>query len=120
MLVLIYSKVSLAMSPRSDKRTCTKLSLRCLIALLGILVLTVSLAGRTFDTHLTTRTGITSQSEKAKIQHRDKSGSQWAPALDHAEPFYVAVCSEAVEPEQEPLLSAHVDDCLYNRPPPLS
>ncbi len=94
--------------------------LRCLVALLGILVLTVSLAGRTFDTDLHRQTTVTSQGEKERIQHRDKSGSQWAPALDRMEPFYVAVCSEAVEPEQEPLLSPHVDDCLYNRPPPLS
>ena len=93
---------------------------RCLVALLGILVLTVSLAGRTFDTNLHRQTTVTSQSEKERVQHRDKSGSQWAPALDRVEPFYVAVCSEAVEPEQEPLLAALVHECLYNRPPPLS
>src|SRR5215470_8592923 len=98
----------------------TRPFLRCLVALVGILVLTVSLAGRTFDTHFTTRTTISSESEKAKIQHRDKSSSQWTPVPDVAEAFYVAVCCDAVEPEQEPLLSPHVDDCLYNRPPPLS
>jgi hypothetical protein len=95
-------------------------SLRCLVALLGILILTVSLAGRTFDLKVHNQTSVVSQPQKAKIQHRDKSGSQWAPALDRLEPFYVAVCSDEVEPEQEPLLSPHVDDCLYNRPPPLA
>lgn len=95
-------------------------SLRCLVALLAILTLTVSLAGRTFDTNLQTHASICSQAEKAKIQHRDKCGSQWTPVLDRIEHFYVAVCSQAVEPAQEPLLSSHVDDCLYNRPPPLS
>jgi hypothetical protein len=95
-------------------------SLRCLVAFLAILALTVSLAGRTFDTNLQTRASISSQAEKAKLQHRDKSGSQWTPVLDRNEPFYVMLYSEAVEPEQEPLLSPHVDDCLYNRPPPLS
>ena len=95
-------------------------SLRCLVAFLAIFTLTVSLAGRTFDTNLQTRATISSQAEKAKLQHRDKSGSQWTPVLDRTEPFYLSVCSQAVEPEQEPLLSPHVDDCLYNRPPPLS
>jgi hypothetical protein len=108
------------MSARSHPRVFTMPFLRCLIASLGIFVLTVSLAGRTFDTHLTTRTTISSEPEKAKIQHRDKSGSQWAPALEFANAFYVAVCSDAVEAEQEPLLSRHVADCLYNRPPPRS
>lgn len=95
-------------------------SWRCLVVLLAILSLTISLAGRTFDTNLQTHAAVSSQAEKAKIQHRDKSGSQWTPVLDRIEPFYVVVCSQAVEPEQEPLLSPHVDDCLYNRPPPLS
>ena len=93
---------------------------RGLVVLLAILSLTISLAGRTFDTNLQTHAAVSSQAEKAKIQHRDKSGSQWTPVLDRIEPFYLVVCSQAVEPEQEPLLSPHVDDCLYNRPPPLS
>ena len=94
--------------------------MRCLVAFLAILTLTVSLAARTFDTNLQTHASISSQAEKAKIQHRDKSGSQWTPVLDRIEPFYLAVSAQPVEPEQEPLLSPHVDDCLYNRPPPLS
>jgi hypothetical protein len=95
-------------------------SWRCLVVSLAIATLTISLAARTFDTNLQTHATVSSQAEKAKIQHRDKSGSQWTPVLDRIQPFYVAVCSQAVEPEQEPLLSPHVDDCLYNRPPPLS
>ena len=110
----------MGMSFRSPITTPTKKFLRCLVALLGILVLTVSLAGRTFNTNLHRQAAVTSKSEKERVQHRDKNGSQWAPALKRVERFYVAVCSEVVEPEQEPLLSAHVDDCLYNRPPPLS
>src|ERR1700745_24057 len=98
----------MGMSFRSSRRPPARRLLRCLVALLGILVLTVSLAGRTFDTHLHRQTTVTSQGEKERVQHRDKSESQWAPALDRVEPFYVAICSEAVEPEQEPLLSPHV------------
>jgi hypothetical protein len=110
------------MSPSSLRRPATreKSFLRCLVALLGILILTVSLSARTFDLNLHSQTSVASQTQKDRIQHRDKSGSQWAPALDCLEPFYVAVCSEAVEPAAEPLLSPHVDDCLYNRPPPLA
>src|ERR1700745_4071637 len=93
---------------------------QCLVVTLAILSLTISLAGRTFDTNLQTHATISSQAEKAKLQHRDKSGSQWTPVLNRMEPFYVALFSVPVKPEQEPLLSPHVDDCLYNRPPPLS
>src|ERR1700758_5296076 len=93
---------------------------QCLVVTLAILSLTISLAGRTFDTNLQAHASISSQAEKAKLQHRDKSGSQWTPVLNRTEPSYLSVCSEAVEPEKEPLLAPHVDDCLYNRPPPLS
>ncbi len=106
-------------SPRRPAKW-ARSSLRCLLALLGIFILTASLTARTCDLNLHSQTSVVSQTEKARIQHRDNSGSQWAPALDCLEPFFVAVCSEAVEPEQEPLLSPHVDDCLYNRPPPLA
>jgi hypothetical protein len=118
--VLIYEGLSMGMSFRSPITTPTKRFWRCLVALLGILVLTVSLAGRTFNTNLHRQAAVTSESEKERVQHRDRGGLQWTPALKRVERFYVAVCSQVVEPEQEPLLSAHVDDCLYNRPPPLS
>jgi hypothetical protein len=109
----------MGMSFLSPTPAATRKFLRSLVALLGILVLTVSLAGRTFSTSLHRQTTVTSQGEKERVQNRDKNGLKWAPALNRAEPFYVPVCSHAVEPEQEPLLSPHVDDCLYNRPPPL-
>ena len=108
------------LAPRNRFAKTAVSSGRCLVVSLAIVTLTISLAGRTFDTNLQTHATVSSQAEKAKIQHRDKSGSQWTPVLDRIELFYVAVCSQAVEPEQEPLLSAHVDDCLYNRPPPRS
>jgi hypothetical protein len=114
-------RLRMAMPQGAQRRSrWERLSLRGLVAFLTIFILTVSLAGRTFDPNLHSRTSVASQTDKAKIQHRHKSGSQWAPALDLLKPFYVAVCSQAVDPEQEPLFSPHVDDCLYNRPPPLS
>jgi hypothetical protein len=44
----------------------------------------------------------------------------WAPVLANAEPFYLSVSLERVAPAKTPVLSDEVDDCLYNRPPPLS
>ena len=118
--MLIYYGLAMFLVPQNRPAKRQMTSLRCLVAFLAMLTLTVSLAGRTFDTNLQTHTSVSSQAEKAKIQHRDKSGSQWTPVLDRIEPFYAVVCSQAVEPEEEPLLSPHVDDCLYNRPPPRS
>ena len=104
----------------SQSRSTQASACRCLVALLGILVLALSLVGRTFETHLHNRTTVTSQNQKERVQHRDTTVSQWTPALDRVEPFYVVVCSEAVEPHDVPLPSVQVDDCLYNRPPPLA
>ncbi len=110
------------MAPKSPRRPAQqeRSVLRGLTVLVGIFILTASLTARTVDLNLQSQTSVASQTQKAKIQHRDQTGSQWTPALNRLKPFYVEVSSEAVEPEQEPLLSAHVDDCLYNRPPPLA
>jgi hypothetical protein len=118
--MLICYRVAMFLVPKNRYAKREVSFWHCLVVSLAILSLTISLAGRTFDTNLQTHAAASSQAEKAKLQHRDKSGSQWTPVLNRMEPFYVAVCSDAVEPEQEPLLSPHVDDCLYNRPPPLS
>jgi len=40
--------------------------------------------------------------------------------LVNSTPFYLSVTSEPVATEQAPVLSDEVDDCLYNRPPPIS
>jgi len=90
------------------------------MALLGILALTTSLVSRTFEVRLSRRPSVSTTAEKAKIQHRDKKGARWSPSTASTQPFYLLVVDDAVEPEQKPLLSAHVDDCLYNRPPPRS
>jgi hypothetical protein len=93
---------------------------RCLVVSLSILALTVSLANRTADFHLSAHTSVESHSQKAKIQHRDRDAFVWAPALANSTPFYLSVTSEPVATEQTPVLSDEVDDCLYNRPPPIS
>ena len=93
---------------------------RSVVALAGIVVLTMTLANRTFEVQLHSRTSVSVSGDKAKIQHREKQGSRWSPTLTSIRPFYLPVIEHAVEPEQEVLVSVDVDDCLYNRPPPRS
>jgi len=93
-------------------------SWRSLVALAGIVVLTATLAGRTFEAQLTHRTSITASGEKAKIQHRDNQKSRSSQAVSAVRPLHLLVTEAAIEPEQKPPLSVHVDQCLYNRPPP--
>ena len=97
-----------------------KVFCRSLVALAGILVLTTTLANRTFEVRLNTRPSASSPGDRAKIQHRDKQGTRWSPKPATIHPFYLPVVEDAVEPEQEVVVSVHVDDCLYNRPPPRS
>ena len=94
--------------------------LRTLIAILGIVVLTTTLASRTADVTVHRLTCATSPTQKAKIQHRNDDGARWAPPALSAEPFYLAVSPRRVEVQQAPLLPTHVDASLYDRPPPRS
>ncbi len=94
--------------------------LRWVVVSLGILALTVSLASRTADFHLSSHPTVDSQDQKGKIQHRDRDAFVWAPVLPSAAAFYLPVSVEPVVSEQAPILSVEVDDCLCNRPPPLS
>lgn len=114
--VLPYPKVMPPISERQSDNA--RVRWRAFVSLFGVIALTVTLAGRTFDVRVCSRPSVSLQSEKAKIQHRDKNGAQWSPPRPSLEPFYIAVCSEAVQPEQEPPLPGQIDDCLYNRPPP--
>lgn len=93
-------------------------SWRSLVALAAIVVLTATLAGRTFEVQLTHCTSITASGEKAKIQHRDNQKSRSSQAVSAVRPLYLLVTEAAIEPEQKPPLSVHVDQCRYNRPPP--
>lgn len=95
-------------------------SWRSQVALLGIVVLTTSLAARTFEVQLNHRPTVSSTAERAKIQHRDKQKTRPSPSAPVARPFYLLVIEDAVEAEENPPLPVHVDDCLYNRPPPRS
>jgi len=61
---------------------------------------------------------ITASGEKAKIQHRDNQKSRSSQAVSAVRPLYLLVTEAAIEPEQKPPLSVHVDQCRYNRPPP--
>ena len=93
---------------------------RWLIVFFAIAVVTVSLATRTVDVHIFRQTSVTSSVQKAKTQHRDQDGAQWLPPVVIIEPFYLALSSRVIEPEDDPPVVARVDDCLYNRPPPRS
>jgi hypothetical protein len=91
-----------------------------LIAVAAIVVLSATLASRTVDVKFHRQTTVTSQAQKAKIQHRDKDGACWAPPVATSEPFYLAVSACPVEGTDDPPLPVRVDDVRYNRPPPRS
>src|SRR5580700_1148893 len=81
---------------------------RCLIAVAAVVVLCATLASRTVDVTFHRQTTVTSQAQKAKIQHRDKDGARWAPPVATVEPFYLAVSPRPVESSDDPLLPVRV------------
>jgi hypothetical protein len=95
-------------------------SWRGLLICVAVISLVVSLASRTI--HLSIYGSPTAQSDspKAKIQHLSKDAVQWtAPAASFLLFWLVTTSLEAALGEK-PLLALHLDNCLYNRPPPLS
>jgi hypothetical protein len=93
---------------------------RSAIVFLGVLALTVSLASRTADLNISTHQSVQSQTQKAKVQHRDRDAHGWPPVVTDSEPFYLAVCAKPLVPEKTQVISEQLDTCLYNRPPPQS
>jgi hypothetical protein len=95
-------------------------SWRRLLICLAVVSLVVSLASRTI--HLSVYGGPTAKSDSppAKIQQLNKDAAQWtAPAASFLL-FWVLTTSLVTAPGEKPLLPLQVDNCLYNRPPPLS
>jgi hypothetical protein len=61
-----------------------------------------------------------SGSSSAKHQHLDSDAIQWTPSISDFGLFVSSVGSRHVAPAAEPLRTVHLDDPLYNRPPPSS
>lgn len=104
--------------PEHDKlRTFGRVLLLCVVVL-GLLV---GLATRYSVTSTSPGTASAiSASSSAKHQHLDSDAYQWTPSISDFGFFVSAVCSRHVAPAVEPLRSVHVDEPLYNRPPPSS
>ncbi len=94
-------------------------SLRGLIALIAVLGLTITLAGRVFENSLYSTTSVYSGSALQKIQHRDADASRWAPPPATYALLWTAERSPVFEPIEQIYFHPHYDS-LYNRPPPLS
>lgn len=93
---------------------------RSAVVFLGVLALTVSLASRTADLNISTHQSVQSQTQKAKVQHRDRDAHGWSPVVTDSEPFYLAVCAKPLVPHTTQVIAEQLDSCLYNRPPPRS
>lgn len=95
------------------------LSGRGLLAYLVILCLTITLANRTV--HVTSFDKVTakSASTSAKIQHRDKDGSEWVAPPEHFAIRWISEQGFAPRPSGRELLDLHCES-LNNRPPPIS
>jgi hypothetical protein len=112
------SSIKLKMSSLSCKRV--RLLGRSVVVFLGVLALTVSLASRTADLNISAHQSVQSQTQKAKVQHRDRDAHGWSPVVTDSDPFYLAVCAKTLVPENTQVISEQLDSCLYNRPPPRS
>jgi hypothetical protein len=94
-------------------------SLRGLVALIAVLGLTITLAGRVFEGSFYPGTSVYSGSAHQKVQHRDADGSRWVPPVA----TYVLLWTSARSPNIEPIEQIHFHphyESLYNRPPPIN
>lgn len=94
-------------------------SLRGFVALIAVLGLTITLAGRVFDNTFYSTTSAYSGSALQKVQHRDADALRWAPPTA----TYTLLWSSERSPDVEPIEQVHFHphyDSLYNRPPPVS
>lgn len=94
-------------------------SRRGLVALIVVLGLTVSLAGRVFAIETYSTTAIHSGFSSAKVQHRDTDAVRWAPPTPLYSLLWIAESSTKAETVQRAYFHPHYDS-LYNRPPPIS
>lgn len=94
-------------------------SLRGFVALLAILGLTITLAGRVFNSDIYRATSAHSASACEKVQHRDADASRWAPPEATYALLWTTERSPASDPIEQVYFHPHYDS-LYNRPPPTS
>jgi|SRR5258705_6205088 len=94
---------------------------RALLLCVIVLGLLAGLATRYSDTSASPGTATAlSASSSAKHQHLDSDAIQWTPSISDFGFFVSSVGSRHVAPTTEPLRAVHLDDRLYNRPPPSS
>jgi len=91
---------------------------RGLVISLAILALTVALASRVSHAVVYRTPSAHSASVDAKIQHRDKDASEWAPPDITLTLLWVAEASRVPE-EIERVYFRIPSGSLYNRPPPV-
>lgn len=92
---------------------------RGLVALLAVLALSVSLAGRVFPGVVYQSTSVYSGSACERVQHRDADALRWVPPTA----VYTLLWTTESAISSEPLGQIHFHphyDSLYNRPPPVS
>ena len=95
-----------------------KLSIGLLLSL-ALLGLVASLATRYCDILTPVHsTAVLSDASAVKHQHLDRDGFEWTPTTSDFSQFVSFVCARHVPPAPEPLFVVHVDEPLYNRPPP--
>lgn len=94
-------------------------SRRGALAVLAILALTVSLAGRVFGGSVYSSTSIHSGCSCVKMQHRDSDAARWAPPVATYALLWSSERSGSIEPAEQVQFHPHYDS-LYNRPPPIA
>jgi hypothetical protein len=95
-----------------------KLSIGLLLSL-ALLGLVSSLATRYCDVLASVQTtSVLSDGSAVKHQHLDRDGFEWTPTTSDFSQFVSFVCARHVLPVPEPLFVVHVDEPLFNRPPP--
>jgi hypothetical protein len=94
-------------------------SLRGMVALLAVLGLTITLAGRVFHDGVYRTSSAHSTSAYEKVQHRDADASRWAPPQATYTLWWTSERSSGIEPTEQVYFHPHYDS-LYNRPPPVS
>ena len=101
-----------------NQKAAKRISIGLLLSL-ALLGLIASLASRYCDVLTPVHaTMVLSDASAVKHQHLDRDGFEWTPTASDFSHFVSFVCARHVPPAAEPLLVVHVDDSLYNRPPP--
>ena len=89
--------------------------------LLGIVLLglVIHLGGRyTSVVNYSGAKAVSSGDADARHQHLASDGAQWHPPAAEFSLFLETICTAHVPAPSAPPLAVHVDESLYNRPPP--